>query len=211
MLELRPLLPHQRRHLARRGKGISSNFRTCYNRSAPKCYGGGMKSLISRGALDVRTATGGSLLDRVRRLLGQPCAEFGYRSATPWLVAVGLVSLALATGDAQQHEGGETVSEGVENREAPAAAERVKASPLDRSINADARVRFLAIERFARLPIAEQAKRLPQFYRNLDARTLSIIVEGILSSYPHDILKGYQQDDPVVSRNSIPTEPADAQ
>ena len=86
-----------------------------------------------------------------------------------------------------------------------------KESRPARSINADARVRFLAIERFARLPIAEQAKRLPQFYRNLDARTLSIIVEGILSSYPHDILKGYQQDDPVVSRNSIPTEPADAQ
>ena len=66
-------------------------------------------------------ATGGSLLDRVRRLLGQPCAEFGYRSATAWLaglVAVGLVSLALATGDAPQEEGGEASADDVEDREA---------------------------------------------------------------------------------------------
>ena len=55
----------------------------------------------------VLAATGGSLLDRVRRLLGQPCAEFGYRSVAAWLaglVAVGLVSLALAIGDAPQEQ-----------------------------------------------------------------------------------------------------------
>lgn len=50
-------------------------------------------------------ATGGLLLARVRRLLGQPTAEFGYRNATTWLsglVTIGFVAAALATGDAPQ-------------------------------------------------------------------------------------------------------------
>ncbi|MCF7731805.1 MAG: ankyrin repeat domain-containing protein [Akkermansiaceae bacterium] len=66
-------------------------------------------------------ATGGSLLDRARRLLGQPCTEFGYRSAAAWLAglaAVGSVSLALATGDAPQKEDGEVSADEVEDREA---------------------------------------------------------------------------------------------
>ena len=49
--------------------------------------------------------TGGSVLARVRRLLGQPTAEFGYRNATAWLaglVTIGFVAAALATGDAPQ-------------------------------------------------------------------------------------------------------------
>ena len=62
-------------------------------------------------------ATGGSLLERVRRLLGQPGAEFGYRSATAWLaglLAIGLVSLALATGGAPEEEREEAVGDDVE-------------------------------------------------------------------------------------------------
>ena len=46
-------------------------------------------------------ATGGSLLGRVQRLLGQPHAEFGYRSVTACLtglLVIGLFSLTLAMG-----------------------------------------------------------------------------------------------------------------
>ena len=61
------------------------------------------------GSVVALAATGGSLLDRARRLLGQPGAEFGYRSAAAWLaglVAVGVVTLALATGDAPREKAG---------------------------------------------------------------------------------------------------------
>ena len=47
----------------------------------------------------VLAATGGSLLDRVRRLLGKQEHKFGYRSATTWLaglLTIGLVAAALA-------------------------------------------------------------------------------------------------------------------
>jgi hypothetical protein len=53
----------------------------------------------------VLAATGGSLLTRVRRLLGQPTAERVYRNATAWLaglVTIGFVAAALATGAAPQ-------------------------------------------------------------------------------------------------------------
>jgi BlaR1 peptidase M56/SecD-like export protein len=53
----------------------------------------------------VLAATGGSLLDRVRRLMGRPAAEFGYRIATAWLaglMTIGLASLVLAIGGSSQ-------------------------------------------------------------------------------------------------------------
>ena len=55
-------------------------------------------------------------------------------------------------------------------------------------IDAEARLRFVAIERFARLPLEKQAKQLPQFYKNLSPRSMNYFVEGILSSYPRNIL-----------------------
>lgn len=54
-----------------------------------------------RTAVPAIAATGGSLLERVRRLLGHPPTEFGYRNATAWLagvVAMALVFAVLATG-----------------------------------------------------------------------------------------------------------------
>ena len=59
----------------------------------------------------------------------------------------------------------------------------------------DPRERFLAVERFARLTKEEQAAHLPNFYTQLPTRSLNMIVEGILSSYPHDILNRYQTND----------------
>ncbi|HEX7619460.1 MAG TPA: HEAT repeat domain-containing protein [Verrucomicrobiae bacterium] len=59
----------------------------------------------------------------------------------------------------------------------------------------DARQRFLAVEQFARLPEAEQAERLPDFYTQLPTRSLSMWIEGILSSSPHNILDRYQKGD----------------
>lgn len=53
----------------------------------------------------VLAVTGGSLLKRVRRLLGQPHNEFGYRNATAWLaglVTIGLVAAALTAGQSTQ-------------------------------------------------------------------------------------------------------------
>ncbi|MCF7731803.1 MAG: HEAT repeat domain-containing protein [Akkermansiaceae bacterium] len=145
-------------------------------------------------------ATGGSLLDRARRRPGQPGTEFGYRSATAWLaglVAVGFVSLALATGEAPQQEGGE----GAVGAEAVAAAGRIKerlngpeSEPLKR---------FLEVERFARLPEAERARQLPRFYKNLDLQTISPRVEIILSTAPNHILHGHQESGPVVGNTKL--------
>ena len=67
-----------------------------------------------------------------------------------------------------------------------AAAAASSARP--RPASSDARERFLVVEQFARLPEAEQATRLPEFYTQLPPRSLSMFVEGILSSYPHNIL-----------------------
>jgi hypothetical protein len=61
--------------------------------------------------------------------------------------------------------------------------------------NPDARQRFLAVERFARLPLPQQAERMPEFYKGLPPRSLGMFVEGILSSSPHDILNRYQKGD----------------
>jgi hypothetical protein len=57
-----------------------------------------------------------------------------------------------------------------------------------RATDADARDRFLVIERIARLPAAEQAKELPRFYRDLAPRYMNPFIEGILSSAPGNIL-----------------------
>jgi hypothetical protein len=57
-----------------------------------------------------------------------------------------------------------------------------------RATDADARDRFLVIERIARLPAAEQAGELPRFYRELAPRYMNPFVEGILSSAPTNIL-----------------------
>jgi hypothetical protein len=74
------------------------------------------------------------------------------------------------------------------SNESDARAAAAVNSPLPRPTSPDARESFLAIERFARLPEAEQAKRLPDFYTQLPTRSLSMLIEGILSSSPHDIL-----------------------
>ncbi len=67
---------------------------------------------------------------------------------------------------------------------AVAAGETKVARPVD----ADARQRFLAIERLARLPMAEQAKQLPRLYKDLAPRYMNPFVEGLLSSYRDNIL-----------------------
>jgi hypothetical protein len=72
--------------------------------------------------------------------------------------------------------------------ESDARAAVAENSTFARLTSPDARERFLAIEQFARLPEAEQSIRLPDFYTQLPTRSLSMFVEGILSSYPHDIL-----------------------
>ena len=78
--------------------------------------------------------------------------------------------------------------------EAAAAAERIKVR-----LNAPesgALERFLAIEAFARLSKAEQAKGLPKFYKELAHRSINLSSEMLLSSRPHDILNPYQKGDP---------------
>jgi hypothetical protein len=63
--------------------------------------------------------------------------------------------------------------------ERPAAA-----TPTDLA----ARERFLAVERFARLGGEQQARQFPEFYRKLAPYFMNQTIEGILSSYPVDIL-----------------------
>ena len=50
-----------------------------------------------RIAAPALAATGGSLLMRVRRLLGMPTTEFGYRNTTTWLAGLLLIALVGAT------------------------------------------------------------------------------------------------------------------
>ncbi|MBN2583260.1 MAG: M48 family metalloprotease, partial [Planctomycetes bacterium] len=56
------------------------------------------------------------------------------------------------------------------------------------SPEAVARQRFLAVERFARLPADEQAEQLPQFYRDVAPGSINRVFESILSSVPTNIL-----------------------
>jgi hypothetical protein len=72
--------------------------------------------------------------------------------------------------------------------ESDARAAAAENSTFTRITSTDARERFLAVEQFARLSEAGQAKRLPDFYTQLPPRSLSMFVEGILSSSPHNIL-----------------------
>jgi hypothetical protein len=65
----------------------------------------------------------------------------------------------------------------------PAAGVR-PARPAD----AEARERFLAVERIARLPAAEQARELARFYRELAPRCMNPVFEDYLSSAPTNIL-----------------------
>jgi HEAT repeat protein len=69
-----------------------------------------------------------------------------------------------------------------------AGAAIASAAPAAVEGAADARDRFLVIERIARLPAAEQAKELPRFYRELAPRYMNPVIEGILSSTPTNIL-----------------------
>ena len=62
------------------------------------------------------------------------------------------------------------------------------AAPTALERAADARDRFLVIERLARLPAAEQAKALPRFYRELAPRYVNSVIEMLLSSAPTNIL-----------------------
>lgn len=55
-------------------------------------------------------------------------------------------------------------------------------------LDVKAAAQFLVVERFARLPAAEQTKGLAQFYRELPPRAMSPFVEGFLSSKPTNIL-----------------------
>ena len=48
---------------------------------------------------------------------------------------------------------------------------------------------FIAVEEFARLPEAEQAKRLPAFYREVAPQLMSPMIEGIVSSFPANVLE----------------------
>ena len=52
----------------------------------------------------------------------------------------------------------------------------------------NARSRFVAIERIARLSMPEQAKQLPHLYKNLAPHYMNQFIEGILSWHPENIL-----------------------
>ena len=55
---------------------------------------------------------------------------------------------------------------------------------------------FKWIERFARLPHAEQTAGMAAFYQGLPPRALSPMVEAVLSVYPHDILEPNRNGSP---------------
>jgi hypothetical protein len=75
-----------------------------------------------------------------------------------------------------------------DRKTAPSADRSPRAAAGRRLTEAAGRRRFLAIERIARWPMAKQAKGLPHFYKSLDPRSISPMVEAILSSYPRNIL-----------------------
>ncbi len=99
-----------------------------------------------------------------------------------------------APGTADHEAADRLTREKVAAAEAAAAAKAVEARL--KSSDAHALDRFLTIERFARLPRDEQANQLTRFYRDLNPRYINSVIEGILSSAPHSILDGYQQNDP---------------
>jgi HEAT repeat protein len=91
---------------------------------------------------------------------------------------------------------------GAAKRESEARAAEGGAARVIKAGDADTRERFLEIERFARLPIKEQAEGLPHFYRELAPPYMSIGIELILSSFPTDPLnrdpnQGFKGNDEV--------------
>ncbi len=88
-------------------------------------------------------ATGGALLTRVRRLLGRPTNEFGYRYATAWLAglaSISLVAAALAMTDAQPAES-ETPSRNVAGAEDVTPAPPLPTEPRPENESLDDHVR----------------------------------------------------------------------
>ena len=63
------------------------------------------------------------------------------------------------------------------------------ANRMARPTDEDARAKFLAIERIARLPDEQQADQLARLYRELSPAYMNWFVEGILSSHPRNILQ----------------------
>jgi HEAT repeat protein len=61
-------------------------------------------------------------------------------------------------------------------------------SPVANPRDIAARERFLAVEKFARLPADQQARGFPDFYHQQAPFFMNAILEGILSSYPSNIL-----------------------
>jgi hypothetical protein len=61
-------------------------------------------------------------------------------------------------------------------------------APQIRPTDLAARERFLEVERFARLPEDQQGKGFAEFYRTRAPYYMNSILEGVLSSYPTDIL-----------------------
>jgi hypothetical protein len=67
-------------------------------------------------------------------------------------------------------------------------ADESAAVDVARPVDADARERFLAIERIARLPMPEREKQLPHLYKDLAPRYMNPFVEGVLSTNPDNLL-----------------------
>ena len=97
----------------------------------------------------------------------------------PWL-AIPLQLPGQNNAPARQGPGNATVSGG------PVVKRDGKAVPVPR--DAEARARFLNVERFARLPKDEQTRQFTEFYRNLAPFYMNEVIEGILSSYPAKLL-----------------------
>lgn len=117
---------------------------------------------------------------------------------TKWIAVFGTAAFAFASfeGAAEDEDNPDNAAIGkVVSNEVQVAISPLTTSALDSLKSEDARERFLAVERFARLPKAEQSARLPDFYHQLPSRTLSRVVEMILSSCPRFILNRYQKDD----------------
>jgi hypothetical protein len=83
----------------------------------------------------------------------------------------------------------DTTKSTAQAQEAGIRGETGASTPAD----AAARMRFLEIERFARLPDDQQAKAFAAFYRDTAPRHLNSVVLMILSSAPADILDRQQR------------------
>jgi hypothetical protein len=95
---------------------------------------------------------------------------------------------ASSAGPGQAPNGAGTQPAG-ESRELEARGRIAAGVRPARGRDAEAREQFLAVERIARLPAAEQAKELARLYRELAPRYMNSMVEGCLSSAPTNILE----------------------